>query len=47
MPCFKNRADALSDAMRRHLVDVVVEEARIIDSGLFHQCLDSGSGGER
>ena len=33
--------------MRRHLVDVIVEEARIIDSGLFHQRLDSGSGGER
>ena len=42
-----DRANTLRDAVGGHLVDVVVEEARVVDAGLFGQGLDTSAGGQR
>lgn len=44
---FQNGAYALGDDVVRHLADVVVEEARVVDPGLLGQRLDPGAGRER
>lgn len=41
---FENRADTLRDAMRRHLVDVVVKESGVIDARLLNQRFDARAG---
>ena len=44
---FENRADTLRDAMRRHLVDVVVKESGVIDARLLNQRFDARAGSKR
>ena len=47
MAGFENRADTLRDAMRRHLVDVVVKESGVIDARLLNQRFDARAGSKR
>ena len=44
MTSLENRTNALRDAMRRHLVDVVVKESGVVDARLFNQRFDTRAG---
>ena len=46
MPGFKNRADALGDAMGGHFVEVAAEESCVVDTSLSGQRLDSRTGSQ-